>query len=66
MVHGSEAPGEALRRGARELIETIPAIELPTAIAFLEFLKQRSAEALARDAAVAVAIQPDDGDDEPS
>jgi hypothetical protein len=48
VVHGNEAPGEALRRGARELIETIPAIELPTAIAFLEFLKQRSADQLAR------------------
>jgi len=48
LVHGSEAPGEALRRQARDLIETIPAIELPTAIAFLEFLKQRSAEQLAR------------------
>ena len=49
VVHGSEAPGEALRRNARELIETIAAIELPTAIAFLEFLKQRSVEQLARD-----------------
>src|SRR6185369_8838831 len=48
VVHGSEAPGEALRRSARDLIETIPAIELPTAIAFLEFLKQRSADQLAR------------------
>jgi uncharacterized protein UPF0158 len=48
LVHGSEAPGEALRRQARELIETIPAIELPTAIAFLEFLKQRSLDQLAR------------------
>jgi len=47
VVHGTEAPGEALRRQARDLIETIPAIELPTAIAFLEFLKQRSADALA-------------------
>jgi hypothetical protein len=47
VVHGTEAPGETLRRQARDLIETIPAIELPTAIAFLEFLKQRSAEALA-------------------
>ncbi|HZJ62123.1 MAG TPA: UPF0158 family protein [Kofleriaceae bacterium] len=44
VVHGSETPGEALRRQARELIETIAAIELPTAIAFLEFLKQRSTE----------------------
>ena len=49
VVHGMEAPGEALRRQARDLIETIPAIELPTAIAFLDFLKQRSAEALAKD-----------------
>jgi hypothetical protein len=44
VVHGTEAPGEVLRRQARDLIETIPAIELPTAIAFLEFLKQRSAD----------------------
>src|SRR6476469_1119835 len=49
VVHGTEAPGEALRRQARDLIETIPAIELPTAIAFLEFLKQRSVELLAKD-----------------
>ena len=48
VVHGGETPGEALRRQARDLIETIPAIELPTAIAFLEFLRQRSAELLAR------------------
>src|SRR5439155_571045 len=48
VVHGTEAPGEALRRQARDLIETIPAIELPTAIAFMEFLKQRSAEAMAK------------------
>jgi hypothetical protein len=49
VVHGTEAPGEALRRQARDLIETIPAIELPTAIAFLEFLKQRSLEAMVRE-----------------
>jgi hypothetical protein len=55
VVHGSEAPGEALRRNARELIETIAAIELPTAIAFLEFLKQRSAEQM----------RADDPDDDP-
>jgi hypothetical protein len=48
VVHGTEAPGETLRRQARDLIETIAAIELPTAIAFLEFLKQRSAEAMAK------------------
>lgn len=50
IVHGTEAPGEALRRQARELIETIPAIELPTAIAFMEFLKQRAAESIAKHA----------------
>lgn len=49
VVHGTEAPGEALRRQARDLIETIPAIELPTAIAFLEFLKARSTEAAKAD-----------------
>jgi hypothetical protein len=48
VVHGSEAPGEALRRQCRDLLETIPAIDLPTAIAFLEFLRQRSADQLAR------------------
>jgi hypothetical protein len=55
VVHGTEAPGEALRRQARDLIETIPAIELPTAIAFLEFLKARSLEALEKEARVAEA-----------
>lgn len=49
VVHGTEAPGEALRRQARDLIETIPAIELPTAIAFMEFLRQRSAKAIAQE-----------------
>ena len=39
-VH-SEAPGETLRRQARELIDVLPAIELPTALAFLEFLRDR-------------------------
>ncbi|MEO8840706.1 MAG: UPF0158 family protein [Kofleriaceae bacterium] len=63
VVHGTEAPGELLRRHARDLIETIAAIELPTAIAFLEFLKLRSAEALAKDPTP----DPTDGrDDEPN
>jgi len=44
--HGAEAPGEALRRQARELIDSIPAIDLPSAIAFLEFLRDRGGEAL--------------------
>src|SRR5262245_62129658 len=38
---GPEAPGEALRRQARELIDGLPAIELPSAIAFIEFLRAR-------------------------
>ena len=65
VVHGTETPGESLRRQARELIETIPAIELPTAIAFLEFLKQRGGEAIARvDAAAAVQDLADDDEGE--
>jgi hypothetical protein len=48
VVHGAEAPGEALRRQARELIDGIPAIDLPSALAFLEFLKQRGADAMGR------------------
>lgn len=49
VVHGTEAPGEALRRQARDLIETIPAIDLPSAIAFLEFLRARGGEILKKD-----------------
>lgn len=45
--HGTEAPGEALRRQARELIDSLAAIELPSAIAFLEFLQQRGAKVAA-------------------
>jgi hypothetical protein len=47
IVHGAEAPGEALRRQARELLDGIPAIDLPSAIAFLEFLRDRGGQALA-------------------
>ena len=48
VVHGTEAPGEALRRRARELIEGIPAIDLPSAIAFLEFLRMRASDSSER------------------
>jgi len=41
VVHGTEPPGEALRRQARDLIDGIAAIDLPSAIAFLEFLRER-------------------------
>jgi hypothetical protein len=53
VVHGTEAPGEALRRQARDLIETIPAIDLPSAIAFLEFLRARGDAAAKKDEAKA-------------
>ncbi|ACY17918.1 UPF0158 family protein [Haliangium ochraceum] len=49
IVHGTEPPGEALRRQARELIDGIPAIDLPGAIAFLEFLRERGVRALAQE-----------------
>jgi hypothetical protein len=49
ITHGTEAPGEALRRRARELIDGIPAIDLPSAIAFLEFLRARAAETAERE-----------------
>lgn len=46
LAHTGEAPGEALRRQARELIDGLAAIELPSAIAFLEFLRERGTRAL--------------------
>jgi hypothetical protein len=46
VVHGTEAPGEALRRQARDLIDGIAAIDLPSAIAFLEFLRERGGQFL--------------------
>jgi len=45
-AHPVEAPGESLRREAKELIDGIAAIDLPSAIAFLEFLRERGAAAL--------------------
>ena len=70
VVHGTEAPGEALRRQARDLIESIPAIDLPSAIAFLEFLRNRSdATAGARREEreeAAIASADDDDDDVPA
>jgi hypothetical protein len=46
VVTNSESPGEILRRQARELIDEIPASEMPTAIVFLEFLRERGAASL--------------------
>jgi hypothetical protein len=42
----AEAPGEILRRQAKEIIDAIPAVELPSAIAFLEFLRDRGSSSL--------------------
>jgi hypothetical protein len=36
-----EGPGEILRRQAKELLDQIPAVELPAAIAFLDYLRER-------------------------
>ena len=43
-----EGPGELLRRQAKELIDQVPAVELPAAIAFLEFLRERGIGELGR------------------
>lgn len=43
-----EGPGEQLRRQAKELIDQVPAVELPAAIAFLEFLRERGSATLGR------------------
>jgi hypothetical protein len=43
-----EGPGEILRRQAKELIDLVPAVELPAAIAFLDFLRERGVAELGR------------------
>jgi len=45
-IPSGEAPGEILRRQARDLIDVVPAAELPTALAFLEFLRDRAPSSL--------------------
>jgi hypothetical protein len=47
-AQGAEGPGELLRRQAKELIDLIPAVELPAAIAFLDFLRERGVQELGR------------------
>jgi hypothetical protein len=67
-----EAPGEILRRQARDLLDTIAAAELPSALAFLEFLRDRGATSLlglgtaapTRRSAAAAKRDDDDDDDE--
>jgi hypothetical protein len=46
LTHTGEAPGEILRRQARDLLDEIPASELPTALVFLQFLRDRGATSL--------------------
>jgi hypothetical protein len=46
LTHTGEAPGEILRRQAREMLDEIPASELPTALIFLQFLRERGAALL--------------------
>lgn len=46
VLPAGDSPGEILRRQARELIDEIPAAEMPTAIVFLEFLRERGAASL--------------------
>src|SRR5207244_13243187 len=43
-----EGPGEILRRQAKELIDQVPAVDLPAAIAFLDFLRERGIGELGR------------------
>jgi len=49
-----EGPGEILRRQAKELIDQVPAVELPAAIAFLDFLRERGVGELGRVKAIPV------------
>src|SRR5688572_12123915 len=65
VVHGTEAPGEALRRQARELIDGIAAIDLPSAIAFLEFLRDRGGQMLASQDG-SPSGEPDDDEEPPA
>jgi hypothetical protein len=68
VVPSGEAPGEILRRQARELLDEIPAAELPPALAFLEFLRDRGPSSLLgvgqSERRRAAALEDDDDDDE--
>jgi hypothetical protein len=59
-----EAPGEILRRQARELLDEIPAAELPPALAFLEFLRDRGASLLLGASGRGSDLDDDEEDDE--
>ena len=45
-VTASLSPAEILRRQAKEMLDLIPAIDLPAAIAFLEYLRDRGSDSL--------------------
>ena len=67
VVPSGEAPGEILRRQARDLLDEIPAAELPPALAFLEFLRDRGPSSLLGAAAPprrAPSLDDDDDDDD--
>jgi hypothetical protein len=70
ILPSGEAPGEILRRQARDLLDEIPAAELPSALAFLEFLRDRGASTLLRPAGERrrgpLEGEPDDADDDDS
>lgn len=44
----TDGPSDVLRRQVRELIEQIPAVELPAALTFLEYLRDRGSADLSR------------------
>jgi hypothetical protein len=59
-IPSGEAPGEILRRQARDLLDEIPAAEMPTALVFLEFLRDRGTGPLLSAAKKHGAIPEDD------
>jgi Uncharacterised protein family (UPF0158) len=44
VITASLSPAEILRRQAKELIDLIPAVDLPSAITFLEYIRDRGSE----------------------
>ena len=67
VLPSGEAPGEILRRQARDLLDEIPAAELPPALAFLEFLRDRGPSSLLGAASAErrrSALEDDDDDDD--
>ena len=44
----TDGPSDVLRRQVRELIEQLPAVELPAALTFLEYLRDRGSADLSR------------------